>query len=174
MLQLDQILRASELSISLMAALPALLLSWAALAGAVRWLTPRAPDVKRDAVPLRMAGADAARALQALLRQQQREQREQREQEQATAPASPEGIASLSEEGMVLYRLSCMYLETERLYRWGVAELYMAAAVASHCTVLLPCWEGAARPAATHQGQTHPVACLDVHLAVAQQGTQPQ
>lgn len=47
MLELDQILRANELSISLVAAVPAFLVSFGILRAVTRWLTPRAPDVKR-------------------------------------------------------------------------------------------------------------------------------
>jgi hypothetical protein len=54
MLELDQILRANELSISLMAAVPGLLLSWGLVRG--MWLlllAPRPPDPRREALPCR-------------------------------------------------------------------------------------------------------------------------
>jgi len=63
MLELDQILRANELSISLVAAVPALAISWGLLVGLYRWLQPRAPDAKRAAVPCRMALVDLERSL---------------------------------------------------------------------------------------------------------------
>ncbi|PNG99855.1 Nuclear control of ATPase protein 2, partial [Tetrabaena socialis] len=68
MLRLDQILRANELTVSLLAALPALTLSWAALAGLTRLLVPRAPDPKREAVPARLAMAALEVALEGLAR----------------------------------------------------------------------------------------------------------
>ncbi|MEW5302498.1 MAG: hypothetical protein WDW36_005278 [Sanguina aurantia] len=63
MLELDQILKANELSISLVAAVPALALTWAVLSATVRWLIPRAPDVQREAAPLRMAMVELERSL---------------------------------------------------------------------------------------------------------------
>lgn len=56
MLELDQILRANELSISLVAAVPALLLSWTLLRGLWVLLLVRAPpDARREAAPCRWA-----------------------------------------------------------------------------------------------------------------------
>uniref|UniRef100_A0A7S0RH57 Uncharacterized protein n=1 Tax=Chlamydomonas leiostraca TaxID=1034604 RepID=A0A7S0RH57_9CHLO len=63
MLEMDQILRANELSLSLMAAVPSLLIGWGVLAALYRWLLPAAPDAKRAAVPCRMAMAALERAL---------------------------------------------------------------------------------------------------------------
>jgi ABC-type anion transport system duplicated permease subunit len=54
MLELDQILRANELSISLVAAVPALLLSWTLLRGLWQLLLVRSPpDARREATPAR-------------------------------------------------------------------------------------------------------------------------
>lgn len=54
MLELDQILRANELSISLVAAVPSLLVGGFVLRGLYRLLlAPRQPNPKREAVPCR-------------------------------------------------------------------------------------------------------------------------
>lgn len=54
MLELDQILRANELSISLVAAVPSLLLSWTLLRAMWTLLLVRPPpDPRRDATPCR-------------------------------------------------------------------------------------------------------------------------
>jgi nuclear-control-of-ATPase protein 2 len=53
MLELDQILRANELSISLVAAVPALLLSGSLLRGLWVLLSPSTPDPHREALPCR-------------------------------------------------------------------------------------------------------------------------
>eukprot|EP00775_Hariotina_reticulata_P003230 gene3230-3507_t len=53
MLELDQILRANELSISLVAAVPALLLSGSLLRGLWGLLSPSPPDPRREALPCR-------------------------------------------------------------------------------------------------------------------------
>ena len=55
MLQMDQILRANELSIALVAATPALLATLAAASAFWRWLTPSPPDPRRQALPARYA-----------------------------------------------------------------------------------------------------------------------
>jgi nuclear-control-of-ATPase protein 2 len=54
MLELDQILRANELSISLVAAVPGLLLSWGLVRGVwLLLLAPRPPNPRREALPCR-------------------------------------------------------------------------------------------------------------------------
>lgn len=53
MLELDQILRANELSISLVAAVPSLVLLATLVKALVGLASPRAPDAKREAVPCR-------------------------------------------------------------------------------------------------------------------------
>jgi hypothetical protein len=62
MLELDQILRANELSISLVAAVPALLMSWTLLRGMWTLLLVRAPpDARREAAPCRSVAGDGCR-----------------------------------------------------------------------------------------------------------------
>lgn len=53
MLEMDQILKSNELSIALVAAIPALLVAGAVVALIVRWLTPRPPDPLFEALPCR-------------------------------------------------------------------------------------------------------------------------
>ena len=53
MLQLDQILRANELSIALVAAIPAFIVGGLTIVGLFRWLTPTPPDPKWEALPCR-------------------------------------------------------------------------------------------------------------------------
>ena len=67
MLEIDQILRANELSISLVAAIPAFIVAGALVYGLSGYLTPTAPDPRREALPLRMALIDAERALQSIM-----------------------------------------------------------------------------------------------------------
>ena len=55
MLEMDQILKSNELSIALVAAIPALLVAGAAITLLVRWLTPRPPDTVFEALPCRCA-----------------------------------------------------------------------------------------------------------------------
>ncbi|KAG2491029.1 hypothetical protein HYH03_010477 [Edaphochlamys debaryana] len=111
MLRLDQILRANELTMSLLAALPALGASLAAAAGLARLLIPRAPDPRRAAVPARLAMAGLEVALEAL--------------RTAQAPAdpllSPEQAAAAAQalaeaEGEVAFRLARLYGELVALY----------------------------------------------------------
>lgn len=56
MLELDQVLRANELSISLVAAVPSLLVAGALLRALAGLLARRPPDAKREAVPCRCVG----------------------------------------------------------------------------------------------------------------------
>lgn len=53
MLQCDQILRANELSIALVAAIPAFLIGGVTVIGIIRWLTPSPPDQRYEALPCR-------------------------------------------------------------------------------------------------------------------------
>ncbi|MEW5310559.1 MAG: hypothetical protein WDW38_002346 [Sanguina aurantia] len=96
MLELDQILKANELSISLVAAVPALALTWAVLSTTVRWLIPRAPDVQREAAPLRMAMVELERSLLAA----------------ASAPAPDK----LQADGLIIVELNRVFTEAVRLY----------------------------------------------------------
>ena len=56
MLEMDQILKANELSIALVAAVPAFLFAGFVLLATVRWLTPTPPDPLYEALPARCAG----------------------------------------------------------------------------------------------------------------------
>ncbi|GLC43524.1 hypothetical protein PLESTM_001482700 [Pleodorina starrii] len=139
MLRLDQILRANELSISLLAALPALAISVGVAAGATRLLIPRAPDPKRAAVPSRLAMAHLEVALTQLAAAEEQQQQEQEEarrrmqqqqgaQEAAAAAGGGAAAATVSaasaaasaavEElrGLVEYRLYMVYSEVTALY----------------------------------------------------------
>ena len=53
MLEIDQILRANELSISLVAAVPAILIAYGITRGLWRVVTPSAPDPVWEALPAR-------------------------------------------------------------------------------------------------------------------------
>ena len=53
MLEMDQILKSNELSIALVAAIPALIVAGAVTMLIVRWLTPRPPDPVFEALPCR-------------------------------------------------------------------------------------------------------------------------
>lgn len=53
MLEMDQILKSNELSIALVAAIPALIVAGAVIALLVRWFTPRPPDPIFEALPCR-------------------------------------------------------------------------------------------------------------------------
>ena len=53
MLELDQILKANELSIALVAAIPALIIASLGLWGIVRWLRPSPPDTRTESLPCR-------------------------------------------------------------------------------------------------------------------------
>ena len=55
MLELDQILKANELSIALVAAIPALIIASLSLWGLARWLRPTPPDPRSEALPCRPA-----------------------------------------------------------------------------------------------------------------------
>jgi nuclear-control-of-ATPase protein 2 len=124
MLELDQILRANELSISLMAAVPSLLLMMAAAHTVYRWLAPAAPDVKREAVPCRMTLAQLHRTLQAAAA-------EAAASASATAAAPGGGApppfavvasaaaqeAAAQERGVALYLAHRAHREAQRLYR---------------------------------------------------------
>lgn len=53
MLEMDQILKANELSIALVAAIPALIFASLGVYGLVRWLRPVPPDPRVEALPCR-------------------------------------------------------------------------------------------------------------------------
>eukprot|EP00884_Botryococcus_braunii_P010488 jgi/Botrbrau1/19440/Bobra.0338s0062.1 len=94
MLEMDQILRANELSLALVAAVPALILLAGAVTALLRWLKPRPPDPHREAAPCRLAMVEVERAFDAM---------------------GDEG--SLSDKGMVLYHIVRVYCLASRLFR---------------------------------------------------------
>lgn len=53
MLELDQILRANELTVAVVAAVPSLLIAGGTTYLLVRWLTPSPPDRRSQALPAR-------------------------------------------------------------------------------------------------------------------------
>ena len=115
MLEIDQILRANELSISLVAAVPAFLIAGAGLFYLGRALTPAPPDPQREAVPARMAMIEVERALESL---------SSCEEAATTATASAVVVGSTTSRnsrkeasGMFIYRLAVAYSEAETLFR---------------------------------------------------------
>jgi nuclear control of ATPase protein 2 len=54
MLSMDQILKANELNVALLAAIPAFIVAGGTLVLAWRWLTPTPPDPKYEALPCRL------------------------------------------------------------------------------------------------------------------------
>eukprot|EP01024_Parvocaulis_polyphysoides_P013781 TRINITY_DN15430_c0_g1_i1.p1 TRINITY_DN15430_c0_g1~~TRINITY_DN15430_c0_g1_i1.p1 ORF type:complete len:304 (+),score=20.76 TRINITY_DN15430_c0_g1_i1:124-912(+) len=97
MLQLDQILRANELNVALVAAIPAFLIAGSFVYLLGRILVPPPPDTKREALPARLASIEMMRVAN-------------REQDQ--------GGNELN--GEFLYRMTVAYWETLRLYRYRV------------------------------------------------------
>ena len=55
MLELDQILRANEMTVALVAAVPSFLIAGGTLYALARWLTPSPPDRRREGLPARSA-----------------------------------------------------------------------------------------------------------------------
>lgn len=53
MLEIDQILKANELSIALVAAIPSFLIAGISVVGIWRWLSPKPVDPKWEALPCR-------------------------------------------------------------------------------------------------------------------------
>ena len=53
MLELDQILRANEMTVALVAAVPSFLIAGGTLYALARWVTPSPPDRRREALPAR-------------------------------------------------------------------------------------------------------------------------
>ena len=54
MLEIDQILKANELSIALVAAIPSFLIAGGSVVGIWRWLSPKPVDPKWEALPCRL------------------------------------------------------------------------------------------------------------------------
>ncbi|KAK9812896.1 hypothetical protein WJX72_005387 [[Myrmecia] bisecta] len=94
MLEMDQILKANELSIALVAAVPAFLVAGATLVLVWRWLTPSPPNRSWEALPCRMAMVELERAILALLED-----------------------GSAENQGMLVYRLALVYEEAYSLFR---------------------------------------------------------
>lgn len=102
MLEIDQILRANELSISLVAAVPAFLIAGVVLYSLGNAVTPAPPDPKREAVPARMAMTEVERALETLSN---------------CEVMNKEGEEKVSEAaGMFVFRLAVAYREAEGLF----------------------------------------------------------
>eukprot|EP01024_Parvocaulis_polyphysoides_P048900 TRINITY_DN46902_c0_g3_i4.p1 TRINITY_DN46902_c0_g3~~TRINITY_DN46902_c0_g3_i4.p1 ORF type:complete len:268 (+),score=47.77 TRINITY_DN46902_c0_g3_i4:141-944(+) len=97
MLQLDQILRANELNVALIAAIPSFLIGGGILYILARMLVPPPPDAKREALPARLATIEMVRVVG-------------REEDQ--------GGSELY--GEFLYRMTQAYWETLRLYRFRI------------------------------------------------------
>ncbi len=55
MLEIDQILKANELSIALVAAIPSFLIAGVSVVGFWRWLSPKPVDPRWEALPCRSA-----------------------------------------------------------------------------------------------------------------------
>lgn len=100
MLELDQILRANELSISLVAAVPSFLFAGATLYYIGSLLTPTPPDPRTEAVPCRLGMVEVSRALEKLCREKEEGQ---------------EGPCE--NEGWFYYCLANEYEEAQQLFR---------------------------------------------------------
>lgn len=115
MLEIDQILRANELNISLVAAVPAFLIAGSALVGFGRLLAPSPPDPRREALPARIAMIGAERALEEL------------ERVEIVAKNRPkeDGASSINEaRGLIAFRLAQAYAEAEALFDAHRGVLY--------------------------------------------------
>ncbi|KAK9901282.1 hypothetical protein WJX75_004086 [Coccomyxa subellipsoidea] len=94
MLELDQILRANELTVAVVAAVPSLLIAGGTGYALFRWLTPSPPDRRSEALPARMAMVEVERTIHKL---------------------AQEGTPEL--QGEVVWRVARVYWETRALYR---------------------------------------------------------
>ncbi len=103
MLEIDQILRANELSISLVAAVPAFLIAGVVLYSLGNAVTPAPPDPKREAVPARMAMIEVERALEYLANCEEMDGEREDKVSEAT--------------GMFIFRLAVAFREAEELFR---------------------------------------------------------
>lgn len=110
MLEIDQILKANELSISLVAAIPAFIMGGACLYALGRFLTPSPPDPRREATGSRLAMIDVERSLESLVP----ENRGTRADigDTSASPLAP----SLEQIGEFWYRLAVAFDETELLF----------------------------------------------------------
>ena len=115
MLEIDQILKANELNISLLAAVPAFLIGGSVLVGFGRMLAPSPPDPRREALPARIAMIDAERALETL----------EGAEKSFELMHDENSRKSLSHaEGMVAFRLAQAYAEAEILFNAHKGVLY--------------------------------------------------
>lgn len=115
MLEIDQILRANELSVSLVAAVPAFLIAGAGLYSLGRAMTPAPPDPRREALPARVAMLEVERSLEVLANT-----------EQAASDAADAGVRadvarreqeSAEAAGVFIFRLAVAYNEADELFR---------------------------------------------------------
>jgi nuclear-control-of-ATPase protein 2 len=121
MLELDQILRANELSLTLVAAVPSLVIAGLVVRGCWRLLLVRAPaDPKREAVAARMAMGCLERALSAARAARvAAAEEEEFEGGSSGAVAAREANASAVAvaEGLCVHALHRAFGEASRLYR---------------------------------------------------------
>ena len=94
MLEIDQILRANELTISVLAAIPAFVIAGTGLYFIGSSMTPTPPDPRREAVPARLAMIEVERALEALAARESEEN-----------------------SGMFIFKLALAYSEAEQLFK---------------------------------------------------------
>ncbi|PSC72602.1 Nuclear control of ATPase [Micractinium conductrix] len=114
MLELDQILKANELSISLIAAVPSFLIGGFTLYYLGGLVTPSPPDPRREALPVRMAFVEVERALENVAAA-----------EEATAAAAAAGaepgaeavVESREQQGLLAFRLAVAFEEARELFR---------------------------------------------------------
>ncbi|PRW56115.1 Nuclear control of ATPase [Chlorella sorokiniana] len=111
MLEMDQILKANELSISLLAAVPAFLIAGTSLYYLGRMVTPTPPDPRREALPVRMALVEVERQLEHVATAE--------EAAAAAAEAEPADAAVevAEQRGLFAYRLAVVYEEARQLFR---------------------------------------------------------
>lgn len=113
MLEMDQILKANELSISLVAAVPAFLVAGTSLLYIGRLVTPTPPDPRREALPVRMSMVEVERALEHVAAT---------EEAAAAAPGAggppDEGaVEAREQQGLFAYRLAVAYEDARELFR---------------------------------------------------------
>lgn len=111
MLEIDQILKANELSISLVAAIPAFAIAGLGIYGLGHILTPAPPDPRREAVNARIAMIDVERAFEALAVLE-----EQQERQEVPGPTNNDR-AYMEAHGMALYRVAVAYAEADLLFK---------------------------------------------------------
>ena len=135
-------LQANELSISLVAAIPALAFAGASIFYMGRWVTPTPPDPRWEALPVRMAMTEVERALSHLAALEEERRRTAAAAAAPPAlggpapaeaepgpgaklevsPAAPAPVAQAAgsmaeEQGLLAWRLAIAYSEAGDLYR---------------------------------------------------------